>query len=134
MLTILAYVVVVAVVAALLFLLGVLLFGRGEEMEPLPRGTTATALPARGVTGRDVRALRFRLTLRGYDAREVDWALDRLAGEIDGLRARLDDREPDVRGGTGAHAVADGTEELGPHDLGETAESGDGVPHSSHRA
>ncbi|MBY6538659.1 DivIVA domain-containing protein [Rhodococcus sp. BP-349] len=94
MVTILLYVVVIAVVAAALFLLASVVFGRGEEMEPLPEGTTATALPARGISGRDVRALRFSLTVRGYDAREVDWALDRLAVEIDGLRLRLREAEP----------------------------------------
>ena len=94
MVTILLYVVVIAVVAVVLFLLASVVFGRGEEMEPLPEGTTATALPARGIAGRDVRALRFSITLRGYDASEVDWALDRLAVELDSLRLRLREQEP----------------------------------------
>ncbi|MGB3769976.1 MAG: DivIVA domain-containing protein [Rhodococcus sp. (in: high G+C Gram-positive bacteria)] len=95
MLTILLYVVVIAVVAAVLFVLASVVFGRGEEMEPLPAGTTATALPARGISGRDVRALRFSVTLRGYDAREVDWALDRLAAELDSLRLRVREHDHD---------------------------------------
>ncbi|AMY19684.1 DivIVA domain-containing protein [Rhodococcus kroppenstedtii] len=93
MVTILLYVVSIAVVAVVLFLLASVVFGRGEEMEPLPPETTATALPAQGVTGRDVRALRFRLRPRGYDCGEVDWALDRLADEIDSLRTRLAERD-----------------------------------------
>lgn len=36
-----------------------------------------------------MRALRFQQTLRGYKASEVDWALDRLAEEIEYLRAQL---------------------------------------------
>ncbi|MBT1192273.1 DivIVA domain-containing protein [Rhodococcoides kroppenstedtii] len=93
MVTILLYVVSIAVVAVVLFLLASVVFGRGEEMELLPPETTATALPAQGVTGRDVRALRFRLRPRGYDCGEVDWALDRLADEIDSLRTRLAERD-----------------------------------------
>lgn len=101
MLTILLYVVAIAVVAVVLFLIASVVFGRGEEMEPLPPETTATALPAQGVTGRDVRALRFRLRPRGYDCGEVDWALDRLAAEIDGLRAQVAGREETGREDTG---------------------------------
>ena len=89
MLTMLLYVLIVAVVAAILFVVAAAVFGRSEEFGPLPRGTTATVLPAEDVNGRDVRALRFQQTLRGYKAAEVDWALDRLAGEIDALRARV---------------------------------------------
>ncbi|WP_338886203.1 DivIVA domain-containing protein [Rhodococcus sovatensis] len=89
MLTLLMYVVIIAVIAALLFFVASAVFGRGEELEPLPEGTTATVLPAEGVTGDDVRMLKFQQTLRGYDQREVDWALDRLGAEIDLLRSRL---------------------------------------------
>lgn len=96
MLTLLLYVVIIAVVAALLFFAASAVFGRGEELEPLPAGTTATILPAEGVTGDDVRALRFQQTLRGYKASEVDWALDRLGAEIDLLRSRLAAAESDL--------------------------------------
>ncbi|WP_068271567.1 DivIVA domain-containing protein [Aldersonia kunmingensis] len=89
MLTMLLYVLVVAVIAAILFVVASAVFGRSEELGPLPRGTTATVLPAEDVNGRDVRALRFQQTLRGYKAAEVDWALDRLAGEIDALRGQV---------------------------------------------
>jgi DivIVA domain-containing protein len=89
MLTMLLYVLIVALVAAVLFVAASAVFGRSEELGPLPRGTTATVLPAEDVSGRDVRALRFQQTLRGYKAGEVDWALDRLAAEIDALRDRV---------------------------------------------
>jgi DivIVA domain-containing protein len=89
MLTLLLYVVIIAVIAALLFFVASVVFGRGEELEPLPEGTTATVLPAEGVTGEDVGALRFQQTLRGYKPSEVDWVLDRLGAEIDLLRSRV---------------------------------------------
>jgi DivIVA domain-containing protein len=86
---ILLYVVVLVLVATVLFGVGSVLFGRGESLPPLPRGTTATVLPASGVTGADVEALKFTQTLRGYKASEVDWALDRLGQELDALRGEL---------------------------------------------
>lgn len=89
MTTALIYLVVLAVVGGVLFLVAALVFGRGEELAPLPPGATPTVLPEDGVTGDDVRELRFQQVLRGYKASEVDWALDRLATEIDELRAQL---------------------------------------------
>ncbi len=89
MLTLLLYVVIIAVIAALLFFVASVVFGRGEELEPLPEGTTATVLPAEGVTGDNVRMLKFQQTVRGYKQSEVDWALDRLGAEIDQLRSAL---------------------------------------------
>lgn len=86
---ILLYLVVLILVAIVLFGVGSVLFGRGERLPPLPRGTTATALPASGVTGLDVEALKFSQTLRGYDTGEVDWVLDRLGQELDLLRGEL---------------------------------------------
>ncbi|WP_408639244.1 DivIVA domain-containing protein [Nocardia yamanashiensis] len=89
MLTLLLYVLIVGLVAALLFLLASALFGRSEELGPLPEGTTATVLPVAGISGSDVRALRFQQVFRGYKAGEVDWALARLAGRIDELENEL---------------------------------------------
>jgi len=89
----LVYVVVVALVAAVVYLGVALLFGRGEELAPMPPGSTPTRLPAQDLTGADVRSLRFQQTLRGYKVSEVDWALERLAGEVDVLRARLERAE-----------------------------------------
>nr|WP_233434539.1 DivIVA domain-containing protein [Nocardia yamanashiensis] len=91
MLTLLLYVLIVGLVAALLFLLASALFGRSEELGPLPEGTTATVLPVAGISGSDVRALRFQQVFRGYKAGEVDWALARLAGRIDELETELAD-------------------------------------------
>ena len=93
MLTVLLYVVVMVVVGAVLFATASAVFGRGETLAPIPPGTTATVLPATDVTGSDVRDLRFQQVVRGYKTSEVDWALDRLAREIDGLRARVAEYE-----------------------------------------
>ncbi|MFD6196924.1 DivIVA domain-containing protein [Mycobacteriaceae bacterium NPDC060252] len=87
----LTYLLVLIAVAAVLFVLASMLFGRGEELPPLPKGTTATVLPAETVTGADVDAVKFSLVFRGYKASEVDWVLDRLARQIDELRAELDE-------------------------------------------
>jgi len=86
---ILIYLVVLILVAMVLFALGTVLFGRSEQLPPLARGTTATVLPASGVTGADVDAVKFTQTLRGYKTSEVDWVLDRLSQELDSLRGEL---------------------------------------------
>jgi DivIVA domain-containing protein len=86
---ILLYLVVLILVSTVLFGVGSVIFGRGEALPPLPRGTTATVLPASGVTSADVDALRFAQAVRGYKTSEVDWVLDRLGRELDGLRGEL---------------------------------------------
>lgn len=95
---ILLYLVVLILVAVLLFGIASLLFGRGEQLPALPVGTTATVLPATGVTGADVDAVKFTQVFRGYKTSEVDWVLDRLGLELDALRAELDAlrAEPDA--------------------------------------
>lgn len=95
MLTMLLYVLIIGLVGAVLFLIASAVFGRSEELAPLPPGTTVTVLPATDVTGEDVRALRFQQTLRGYKAGEVDWALERLGAEIDSLREQVRQLEND---------------------------------------
>ncbi|MEE2854670.1 MAG: DivIVA domain-containing protein [Actinomycetota bacterium] len=87
---VLLYLVVLVLVAVVLFGAASLLFGRGEQLPPLPRGTTATVLPAFGVTGSDVDAVKFTQVLRGYKTSEVDWVLDRLARELEALRGQLE--------------------------------------------
>lgn len=87
---VLLYVVVLILIAIVLFGVASVVFGRGEQLPPLPRATTATVLPASGVTGVDVEAVKFSQTLRGYKTSEVDWVLDRLAQELDSLRAEVD--------------------------------------------
>mgnify|MGYP006266020887 CR=1 FL=1 len=88
---ILLYLVVLILVAVVLFGIASLVFGRGEQLPPLPTATTATVLPASGVSAADIEAVKFTQVLRGYKTSEVDWVLDRLATEIDGLRAELAD-------------------------------------------
>ena len=85
----LVYVLVVGAVAAVIYLATSMLAGRGEELAPMPPGATPTRLPARDLLGSDVRGLRFQQSFRGYRMSEVDWALDRLAAEVDTLRSRL---------------------------------------------
>jgi len=91
--TALIYLVVMVLVAAVVFLLAALVFGRGEELAPLPPGASPTRLPADELTEDDVRDLRFQQVFRGYKMTEVDWALDRLAGEVERLRARVAELE-----------------------------------------
>jgi DivIVA domain-containing protein len=86
---VLLYLVVLVLVGIVLFAIGSVLFGRGEDLPPLPRATTATKLPVAAITGADVEALKFTQTLRGYKAGEVDWVLERLGREIDQLRDEL---------------------------------------------
>ncbi len=98
---VLLYLVVLVLVAIVLFGAATLLFGRGEQLPPLPRGTTATVLPAFGVTGADVDAVKFTQVLRGYKTSEVDWVLERLGRELEVLRGQLaaietGDTEPDA--------------------------------------
>ncbi|NUS44663.1 MAG: DivIVA domain-containing protein [Mycobacteriaceae bacterium] len=89
MLTMLVYVLAVALVAALLYAFACAVFGRSEEMAPLPEHTTATVLPVAGIRASDVTALRFQQVVRGYKTSEVDWTLERLAAEIESLREQL---------------------------------------------
>ncbi|MCP2165606.1 DivIVA domain-containing protein [Goodfellowiella coeruleoviolacea] len=93
MTTALIYLVLMLLVAAVVFLLASVVFGRGEELPPLPPGASPTRLPAEDVTPDDVRALRFQQVFRGYKMSEVDWALDRLGTELGELRARVDELE-----------------------------------------
>jgi len=91
--TVLIYLIIAAVVAALVFLIATLAFGRGEELTALPPDATPTSLPTGPIVGDDVRAIRFSLVLRGYRMSEVDWALQRTAAELDALRARVAELE-----------------------------------------
>jgi DivIVA domain-containing protein len=86
---VLLYLVVLVLVATVLFGAASLLFGRGEQLPPLPRGTTVTVLPVFDVTGADVDAVKFTQVLRGYKTSEVDWVLDRLGRELETLRGQL---------------------------------------------
>lgn len=89
----LIYLVVMVLVAAVVYLLVSAVFGRGEELAPLPPGASPTRLPADEATGDDIRAVRFQQVLRGYKMSEVDWVLARLGTEVDELRARIAELE-----------------------------------------
>jgi DivIVA domain-containing protein len=89
--TALIYLVVMILVAAVIFLLASVVFGRGEELPALPPGASPTRLPSSGVTAEDVRNVRFQLVLRGYKMSEVDWVLRRLSGELEDLRSEVDE-------------------------------------------
>ena len=91
MVTIGLYVMGVAVLVALIFAVVWFVFGRGEDLPPVEKGTTLTRLPRAGITGDGVRAVLFQQTFRGYKVSEVDWALEKLAREIDELRAVVHD-------------------------------------------
>ncbi|WP_395725653.1 DivIVA domain-containing protein [Nakamurella sp.] len=92
MTTVLQYLVIAAVIGGVIFAIAVFVFGRGEQMAPLPPRTSPTELPDEGITGQDVRSVRFAMALRGYRMSDVDWALERMATELDGLRAQLGER------------------------------------------
>jgi DivIVA domain-containing protein len=85
----LLYAIVVGLVGTALFLLAGVLFGRSEDLPALAEHTTATVLPVADITAADVAALRFQQVIRGYKTSEVDWALERLAVEIESLREQL---------------------------------------------
>jgi DivIVA domain-containing protein len=89
--TALIYLVVMILVAAVVFLLASVVFGRGEELPALPPGASPTRLPSSGVTAEDIRNVRFQLVVRGYKMSEVDWVLRRIGGEMEDLRAEVDE-------------------------------------------
>ncbi|WP_040922509.1 DivIVA domain-containing protein [Saccharomonospora xinjiangensis] len=93
MTTALIYLLVMLLVAAVVFLLASLVFGRGEELAPLPPGSSPTRLPSDDITSADVNDVRFQVVLRGYKMSEVDWVMSRLGTEIDLLRARVAELE-----------------------------------------
>jgi len=87
--TVLQYLVIAAVIGLVMFALAVFVFGRGEQLAPLSPRTSPTELPEHGMTGADVSTVKFAMALRGYRMSDVDWALERMAGEIDRLRAEI---------------------------------------------
>lgn len=84
--TMLLYLLIMAIVVVAVFAAVWFIFGRGEDLPPLERGTTLTRLPRAGITGDNVRAVVFTQTFRGYSPTEVDWAMEKLARELDELR------------------------------------------------
>lgn len=96
MTTALIYLVVMVLVAAVVFLLASILFGRGEELPALPQGASPTRLPETGVTAEDLRTVRFQQVVRGYKMSEVDWVLERVGDELEELRGRLAELEAEL--------------------------------------
>lgn len=90
MVSFVAFVVGVLVVAALLFLGASLLLGRGEAQPPAELDRSPVALPDdRPVTGDDVRALQLSVAVRGYRMTEVDWLLDQFGLVLDERDAQI---------------------------------------------
>ncbi|RSM87060.1 DivIVA domain-containing protein [Kibdelosporangium aridum] len=98
MTTALFYLVVMVFVAAVVFLLASVLFGRGEELPPLPPGASPTRLPSEDITSQDVSRVKFQMVLRGYKMSEVDWVLQRLGAEVDELRTKVAELEQQLEG------------------------------------
>jgi DivIVA domain-containing protein len=105
--TVLEYLVIAAVIGAIVFGIAVVVFGRGEQMAPLPARTSPSELPAHDLRGDHVRQVRFGLALRGYRMSDVDWTLERLADEIDTLRGRLDAAAGPTTAGDATAGAAD---------------------------
>lgn len=89
MTTVLQYLVIAAVIGLVVFGLAVFVFGRGEQMAALSPRTSPTELPDHDLAADDVRKVRFAMALRGYRMSDVDWALEKLADELDRLRAEV---------------------------------------------
>jgi DivIVA domain-containing protein len=89
--TVLEYLVIAAAIGLVVFVLAVLVFGRGEQMAPLSPRISPAELPDGAIAGEDVRHIRFSLALRGYRMSDVDWTLDRLSDELDRLHRRVAD-------------------------------------------
>ncbi len=87
MTTVLQYLVIAAVIGLVVFAIAVVVFGRGEQLAPLSPRTSPTELPDEAMTAEDIRKVRFPMALRGYRMSDVDWALERMAEEVDRLRA-----------------------------------------------
>ncbi len=80
MFAVLGFVFGLVLISGVLFVVGALVFGRGEEVSPAPRDSTPVILPAdRPPDAADIEALRLSVVLRGYRMHEVDWVLDQLA-------------------------------------------------------
>ena len=88
------------VVLAVVFVVAVFVFGRGERMAPLPAQTSPAELPDRGITAQDVHNVKFAMALRGYRMSDVDWTLERLALRIDELTKQVDQLRGEPMAGT----------------------------------
>lgn len=116
MTTVLQYLVIAAVIGLVVFAIAVFVFGRGEQMAALSPRTSPTELPDSDLSADDVRKVRFAMALRGYRMSDVDWALEKMADELDRLRAEVADLSGAGRANrAGAdRPAAAGTEQSGP--------------------
>ena len=114
---ILLYLVVLILVAIVLFGVASLVFGRGEQLPPLPARDDGDGAARVRRDGRRRRRRQVHPALRGYKTSEVDWVLDRLGPELDQLRgelatvrrrARRRRAAEEAPAGGGAHAACPG--------------------------
>ncbi|MGN6721056.1 MAG: DivIVA domain-containing protein [Marmoricola sp.] len=70
--------------------------GRGEGLAPREVDDPPIRLPEEGISGDDVRDVRFSTAMRGYRVAEVDEVLQRLAEEIDALRTEVEESRSGV--------------------------------------
>lgn len=78
------YLIGLVIVGVLLFWLASVVFGRGEELAPMPVDSAPLQFPSdQAATGDDVRGVRLPVVLRGYRMSDVDEVLDKLAIQID---------------------------------------------------
>jgi DivIVA domain-containing protein len=94
--TVLQYLVIATVIGLVVFGIAIFVFGRGEQMAPLSPRTSPTELPDESMTAEDIRKVRFPMAVRGYRMSDVDWALERMADEVDRLRAQLSRQSADT--------------------------------------
>lgn len=72
------------IVSGLMYALATYVFGRGEELAPMPPDATPMVLPSsRDLSGNDLREVRLPVSVRGYRMSDVDDLLDRISEELD---------------------------------------------------
>jgi DivIVA domain-containing protein len=111
--TVLQYLVIAGVIGLVVFALATFVFGRGEQLAPLSPRVSPTELPEQGMSAEDVRRVRFAMALRGYRMSDVDWALDRMADELERLRGKVAALSGEPLSGA---APAEGQSPAAPHD------------------
>lgn len=81
------------IAAVAVAVLGVAAFAATGRLGSLPEPVDdlyEPTLPQGDVTPADLRRTRFGVTLRGYDMRQVDELLERLAGQLEAVSAERD--------------------------------------------
>ncbi|MDO5076491.1 DivIVA domain-containing protein [Corynebacterium sp.] len=87
----LAYTVAVIIVIVILTFVFGALFGRGEELPPLPATSDIISHNRASIDRGDITALRFDTALRGYNQQQVDDALAYLLKQQQKNRLDLED-------------------------------------------